>query len=330
VSTAVPHATRKFARFAALSATLLTVLGGIAQTASADTSRGATSPSPSAQTATQTVLSASSDTVGPGGSVKVTATVYPGIFVTPSGGVVFKDTTNKVRLGEVKPGKKCILTDQPCPLSITVRASRLKLGTNTITGTFTGDIAETGSSGSIQITRTRTATDQTVTTTCTQGETVCQTPTDTSVDGTASASIVTFGGITAPTETISLSFQPTELPCSTPATGDPLVFSSTNAPNSKIVTYTVFGAAADVANAAYGTAGNICLGSTAPFVTKGFTPPVLVDGLYYGLLPACDPNVVVPPCLEPATFTPAGEDGPSQDEYTEDAIVTASDPRMGH
>ena len=330
MSFAVPYATRRIARLAALSATWLAVLGGVAQAASAHTTgAGTTSPAPAVLTPTQTVLTAPTDTVGPGGSVKVTATVYPGIFVTPTGGVTFTDDTTHTRLGKVSPGRKCLLlSSDPCPMSITIHAARLKPGANTITGTYSGGIAETGSSDSIVITRVKT--NPTVTTTCAQGETQCQTSTDTSIDGTASASIATFGEITAPTETISLSFQTTELPCSTPDTGDALVFSSTNAPNSKIVTYTVFGTAADVANAAYGAAGNICLGSTQPFVTKGFIPPVFVDGLYYGLLPACSPDYVVPPCLEPATFTPAGEEGPPEDEYVEDAIVTAADPRMTH
>ncbi len=324
MSIAVTHVTRRIAGFAAASATLLAVAGGVAQQASADTTpNSAATPIP-----TQTVLTASSDTIGLTGSVRITATVYPGIIVTPSGGVTFRNATTHSRLGTVKPGRKCLLSNAPCPMSITVRASRFRLGANTITANYSGDIGETPSSDSMVITKG--TSDPTVTTTCTAGETQCQTPTDTSVDGTAAASIVTFGDITAPTETISLSFQTTPLPCSTPETGDALVFSSTNAPNSKIVTYTVFGTAADVANAAYGTAGNICLGSTEPFITKGFTPPVLVDGLYYGLLPACAPNNVVPPCLQPATFTPAGEGGPPQDEYAENAIVTAADPRMTH
>lgn len=326
MSIAVTHATRRMARFAAISASLLAVLGGAAQAASARTP-----PAPASaatQTQTQTVLTASSDTVGTTGSVRLTATVYPGIIVTPSGGVTFRNATTHSRLGTVKPGRKCLLYEAPCAISITVKASRFKLGANLITANYSGDIAETPSSDSIVITKT--ATDPTVTTTCTAGEQQCVTPTDTSIDGTAAASIATFGDITAPAETISLSFQTTELPCSTPQTGDALIFSSTNAPGQKVVTYTVFGTAADIANAAYGTAGNICLGSTEPFITKGFTPPVLVDGLYYGLLPACAPNDVVPPCLEPATFTPAGEGGPPQDEYSETALVTAADPRMTH
>jgi hypothetical protein len=322
VSIAMTHTTRGVARLAAVSATLLAVLGGVAQSASAH----ATSATIANQTQTQTVLTASSDTIGTTGSVKLTATVYPGIIVTPSGGVTFRNATTHARLGMVKPGKKCLLSNAPCPMSLTVKAGRFKLGPNTITAAYSGDIAETPSSDSLVITKGDT--NPTVTTTCTQGQTQCTTPTDSSIDGTASASISTFGDITAPTETISLSFQTGELPCSTPDTGDALVFSSTNAPNSKIVSYTVFGTAADVANAAYGTAGNICLGSTAPFITEGFTPPVFVDGLYYGLLPACAPNDVVPPCLEPATFTEGSEGG--QDEYAENAIVTAADPRMTH
>jgi hypothetical protein len=314
---AVPHATRRIARFAAVSATLLTVLGGVAQAASAETD-------------TQTVLTATTQTVGPGGSVRITATVYPGIFVTPSGAVTFKNTTTNSRLGKVQPGRKCLLTSDPCPMSITVRANRLKLGPNTITGAYSGDIAETPSSDSIVITRTKTATNPTVTTTCQTGDPDCETGTDTSVDGTASGQISTFNTVGA-TETISVSFQTTELPCSTPATGDPLVFSSTNAPSEKFVTYSVFGTAADIANQAYGTEGNVCFGSPEQFITKGFTPPVLgPDGLYYGLLPECSSNEVVPPCVESASFQPGGEGGPSEDEYTENVVVTAADPRISN
>lgn len=315
MSFAVPHATRRIARFAALSATVLTVLGGVAQAASAETD-------------TQTVLTATTQTVGPGGSVRITATVYPGIFVTPSGAVTFKDTTTHTRLGKVQPGRSCLLTSEPCAMSITVHANRLKLGPNTITGAYSGDIGETPSSDSIVITRTKTATNPTVTTTCQTGDPDCETSTDTSIDGTAAAQISTFNTVGA-TETISLSFQTTELPCSTPATGDPLVFSSTNSPSEKIVTYSVFGAAADIADQAYGTEGNVCYGSPVTFITKGFVPPVLgSDGLYYGLLPECSSTEVVPPCTEAASFQSGDEGG--EDQYTQTVIVTADDPRMSH
>lgn len=256
----------------------------------------------------------------------LTAAVFPGIFVVPPASVVFTDTTTGTTLGTAKVTKKCVLIKNQCMLSITVPATSLAEGPNTISGAYSGGLGTLPSSGSVVVTRTDS--NPTVTTTCPAGSSQCVTPVDGSVDGTAEATIGTF--TTNPeNETISVSFQTGELPCSTPDTGDPVVFSSTNAPSSKIVTYTVFGTAADIANAAYGTAGNICYGSPEQFITKGFNPPVLgPDGEYYGLLPACASNDVVPPCTEPASFQLGGEDG--EDEYTQMAVVTAADPKMGH
>lgn len=271
-------------------------------------------------------MSASPSTVATGDTVKLTAAVFPGIFVVPPASVVFTDTTTQTILGTVKVTKNCVLIKKQCMLSITVPATSLAEGANTITGAYSGGLGTLPSSGSVVVTRTDS--NPTVTTTCAAGSPQCVTPVDGSVDGTAEATIGTFT-TNSENETISVSFQTTELPCSTPDTGDPLVFSSTNAPSEKIVTYSVFGTAADLANDAYGTAGNICYGSPEQFLTKGFTPPVLgPDGDYYGLLPACVSNHVVPPCTEPASFQPGGED--SEDEYTQTVVVTADDPRMGH
>lgn len=326
MSIAVPHVIRRTAGLAAISVTLLTVLGGTPAASARTTGVGGLIAAP-VMTPTQTVLSASSLTVGLTGSVKVTATVYPGIFVTPGGSVTFTDSTAHSTLGTVKPGRRCLLASAPCPLSIRVRADRLKKGANTIIGSYSGDISEEPSSGSIVITRGAT-TNPTVTTTCPAGSSSCATPTDDSADGTAAASIETLAP-NGQTETISLSFQTTELPCSTPDTGDPVVFSSTNAPSEKFLTYTVFGSAADIADNDYGTEGNVCLGSTQLFVTKGFAPPVLgPDGLYYGLLPECNSEDVVPPCIESASFQ-AGDD-PAEDQYTENVVVTAADPRASN
>jgi len=325
VSIAVPHATRRIARFAALSATLLTALGGVAQAASAATPSKTKPGPPPTKYATQTTVTASPSTVASGDTVTLTAAVYPGIFVVTPASVVFTDTTTGTTLGTAKVTKKCVLIKQECMLSITVPATSLAEGANTITGAYSGGLGTLPSSGSTVVTRTDS--NPTVTTTCQAGSPQCVTPVDTSVDGTAAATIGTFTE-NSQTETISVSFQTTELPCSTPGTGDPVVFSSTNAPSSKLVTYTVLGTAADIANDLYGTEGNVCLGSTEPFITKGFTPPVLVDGLYYGLLPDCVPSNIVPPCADPATFQSGGESG--EDQYTQPAVVTANDPKYGH
>jgi hypothetical protein len=309
-----------------ISVTLLTALGGVAHTASAATSSKTHPAPPPSKTASNTTLTASPSTVATGDTVTLTAAVFPGIFVVPPASVVFTDTTTQTTLGTATVKKKCVLIKNECMLSITVPATSLAEGANSITGSYSGGLGTLPSSGTVIVTRTDS--NPTVTTTCEAGSSQCVTPVDNSVDGTAAATIGTFT-TNSQDETISVSFQTDELPCSTPDTGDPLVFSSTNAPSSKIVTYTVFGTAADIANAAYGTAGNICFGSPEKFITKGFGPPVLgSDGLYYGLLPECSPNEVVPPCAESASFQAGGEDG--EDEYTQTAVVTANDPRMGH
>jgi hypothetical protein len=324
---------------AAISVIALAMLGTVAQEASAhSTSLGSQHPT-ARGIRTLTILRASPKTVSSGGSVAITATVSPGFLVAPWATVTFMDVTNRTSLGIAGPDRRCFLIPRGCPMTITIPASDLAPGANRITGTYSGDIVEAPSHGSVVVTYTNS--DPTVTTTCPAGSSSCQTGTDVSEDGTASASMTTSGTATG-TETLSLSFQTTELPCSTQGTGDPVVFSATNAPSEKSVTYTIFGTPADIANQDYGDAGNICLGSTQPFTTAGGTPAVLTDGLYYGLLPECEtPEITadtrsdsssndVPPCVEYATFTPSSEGGPPLDEYTEYFVVTAADPRASN
>jgi hypothetical protein len=328
VQIVVPHGTRRTARVAIVTASLLVAAGGVAPVAFAKQS-GLGPPPPPPPITTQTGLTASPGTVATDRSVKITATVSPGIVVTPSGSVIFTDTTTGTRLGTVKPGRRCLLVKGPCAVRISVRGSRLAPGPNTITGAYSGDIVELPSSGSVIVTRSDS--NPTVVTTCPAGSPFCITNTDTSVDGTADALIATYE-TTQATETLSVSFQTTELPCSTPDTGDPVVFSSTNAPSEKYVTYDVYGTAADIANEAYGTAGNICYESPELFITKDYRPPILgPDGEYYGLLPSCAQVGDAPPCIESASFQEGGQpDGPSEDEYTENVIVTAADPRISN
>jgi hypothetical protein len=175
----------------------------------------------------------------------------------------------------------------------------------------------------------------------------CSTPFVSSGDGSSAAQI-SSPGPTSGTESIDISFNTEQAPCSDPGTGDTLIFSTINAGGYKSVEFDVFGGAADKAFADHPN-GQLCLGSPTPFTTASGTQAQLgPDGLYYGLLPICNtvpqpgaryqralsassptPPLNVP-CLESASYTPAAQSPSGVSELTTDFVVSASDPRATH
>jgi hypothetical protein len=322
------RSSRSLAACAVTTSLMLVVLGALA-------SPGWAAPGPPhapPRLPTQTVLTSSASSVTTGQSVTVSATLHPGLLVTSYGSVTFTDTTNDTVLGTVKPATRCLFSFKPCVVTITIPASSLANGPNTIVGTYSGDIVEAPSSGQIVITANLGA--PTTTTTCAGGDGgYCDTTLLTSPDGTTSADIFTSDPTTG-SETISVSFTTVPLPCSTsPLEGDVLVFSATNAGSYKQITYSVSGAAADDLNDDYPDGDHVCYESPNEFTTLGGTPAPESGGEYYGLLPTCiDVGEGTPaanePCIDSTNFyygeTPGG------DTYTDQFETDAADPRASN
>jgi hypothetical protein len=294
---------------------------------------------------TTTTLVASPNAVDPSGSTTLTASVRPGLLVGPIGNIKFTDTTNGAALGTVKPKLTCLLRPQPCVATLTVPASALAAGDNTIVAAYSGGLFTKPSSGSADV---FVGTQNT----CQSGSGQCTTSASSS-DGSTSTTITS----TAPssgTETVQAFFDTETLPCAKVGAGDTLVYSVTNpGGQTKTVTLVLTGAAADQEHQLDpGDFGNVCFGATAPFETNtGGQATQGPDGLFYGNLPLCDDqdgdndndngesggNLVVPagtfPCINFAnaqedtwaTYTPASENTPST--YTESFTTTASDPK---
>lgn len=294
---------------------------------------------------THTTLVAAPSVIDSSGSTTLTASVRPGLLVGPIGNVKFTDTTNGAVLGTVKPKLACLLHLQPCVATITVQASALAAGDNTIVAAYSGGLFTKPSSGSADV---FVGTQNT----CQAGSGDCSTTT-TSGDGSTSSTIDT----TAPSagaETVQAFFDTETLPCAKVGAGDTLVYSVTNAGGeTKTVTLVLTGAAADQEHQLDpNDFGNVCFGSPTTFETNTGGQAVQgSDGLFYGNLPLCDDgdgdddmangesggNVVLPvgtyPCINFvnaredtwATYTPASEGNPST--YTESFTTTASDPK---
>jgi hypothetical protein len=292
---------------------------------------------------TTTTLVASPSAVGPSDSTTLTASVRPGGFVGPLGNIKFTDTTSGAALGTVMPKLTCLLRREPCVATITVPASALAPGDNTIVAAYSGGLFTKPSSGSADV---FVGTQNT----CQSGTGSCST-TATSSDGSTSTTIDTTPPSSG-TETVTAFFDNEVLPCKTVGGGDTLVYSVTNpGGDTKTVTLTLFGTAADQEHALDpNSTGNVCFGAPSTFQTA--TPGMMAtqgpDGLFYGDLPLCDDNdgdddfangesdgkVTIPggtgPCINFvnasedtwATFTPG-----STDTYTESFTTTASDPK---
>jgi hypothetical protein len=292
---------------------------------------------------TNTTLSASPSAIDPTGSTTLTASVRPGLLVGPLGNVTFTDSNNGAVLGTIKPKLDCLLHLQPCVATLTVSASALAAGHNTIVAAYSGGLFTKPSSGSADV---FVGTQNT----CQPGSGDCTT-TATSSDGLTSGTIDTTPPGTG-TETVQAFFSPETPPCQVVGSGQTLVYSVNNpGGTTKTVTLTFFGVAADAENKLAGRFGNVCFGSPTSFTTDG--PPVVQgsDGLLYGDLPRCDDedgdndnnnnesggHLVVPagafPCINFvnarddtwATYTPASGSTPST--YTESFTTTLDDPK---
>lgn len=319
------RSSRSLAACAVTTSVMLVVLGALA-------SPGWAAPGPPhapPRLPTQTVLTSSASSVTTGQSVTVSATLHPGLLVTSYGSVTFTDTTNHTVLGTVKPATRCLFSFKPCVVTITIPVSSLANGPNTIVGTYSGDIIEAPSSGQIVITANL---GPPPTTTCASAASgFCDTGTVTSPDGTTGADILTSNP-TAGSETISISFTTVPLPCSTsPLEGDVLVFSATNAGSYKLITYRVYGAAADALSDSDGD--HLCYESPNAFTTLAGTPAPESGGEYYGLLPVCAGEgegtpATNDPCIDSSTFYPGAT--PSGNTYTDTFETTAADPRASN
>ncbi len=101
--------------------------------------------------ATTTTVAASPSVIGTSGSTTLTASIRPGFLIGPLGNVAFTDSNNGAALGTVKPGLQCILRAQPCIATVTVQASVLAAGDNTIVAAYSGGILTKPSSGSTDV-----------------------------------------------------------------------------------------------------------------------------------------------------------------------------------
>jgi hypothetical protein len=298
--------------------------------------------------ATTTTLTATPSVVAPSGSTTLTATIRPGFLIGPLGKVKFTDSNNGAALGTVKPGLQCILRAQPCIATLTVQASVLAGGDNTIVAAYSGGIFTKPSSGSTDV---FVGTENNCT-----GSGECSTSA-TSSDGSTTTTI-NSPPPSSGTETVQAAFTTQAPPCPTVGSGDTLIYTVTNAPNTgtKTVTLTLTGAAADSEheNTDPDSFGNVCFGSPTSFATENGTADggmavMGTDGLYYGNLPLCDDGdgdndytngdsggrtvVNAPPCInnvDPvadtwSSYTPASGSTPST--YTEKFTTTASDPK---
>jgi Bacterial Ig-like domain (group 3) len=299
---------------------------------------------------TTTTLVASPNSISSSGSTTLTASVRPGLLVGPIGNVKFTDSTNGALLGTVKPKLECLLKLQPCVATITVSASALAPGSNTIVADYSGGLFTKPSSGSATV---FVGTQKT----CQAGSGDCSTSA-TSSDGSTSTTIDTQAP-GAGAETVQAFFDNETPPCATVGAGDTLVYSVTNpGGTTKTVTLTLTGAAADQEHQLDPESlGNVCFETTTPFTTNDGSQSTLgPDGLYFGNLPLCDDqdgdndndsdeppgqapghHLVVPagsfPCINFvdaeadtwATYTPASGNTPST--YTESFTTTAGDPK---
>lgn len=336
-----PDKTRVRRRLVLIASTTVIAIAGLGATAAPSMA--------DIRLATTTTATASPSVVDPSGSTTLTASIRPGFFVGPLGNVMFTDSNNGAALGTVKPGLQCILRLRPCIATLTVQASALAAGDNTIVAAYSGGIATKPSSGS---------TDVFVGTqnTCQSGGGQCIT-TATSSDGTTSTTI-NSPAPSSGTETVTAYFAPPTQPpdpCTTVGYGDTLVYTVTNAGGPKTVTLTLTGTAADQENQLVDpdSTGNVCFESPTQFVTQNSTAAggeatIGPDGLYYGNLPLCDDGdgdndfadtgkTVVPagayPCIN---FVNAEEDtwatytagsGSTPSTYTESFTTTATDPK---
>ena len=335
------HQTRAGRRLVLIASTTVIAIAGLGATAAPSMA--------DIRVATTTTVTASPSVVDPSGSTTLTATIRPGFLIGPLGNVKFTDSNSGAALGTVKPGLQCILRAQPCIATLTVKASVLAAGDNTIVAAYSGGIFTKPSSGSTDV---FVGTEHTC-----PSSGPCITSA-TSSDDTTSTTINSPTPSSGPPETVQTAFTTQPLPCQTVGYGDTLIYTVTNpGAGTKTVTLTLMGSAADSEHDTTdpNSTGNVCFGSPTPFVTQngtagGGTAVLGSDGLYYGNLPLCDDGdgdndfdetgktVVAAdayPCINYmnseadtwATYTNGSSNTPSTSTYTEKFTTTASDPK---
>ena len=273
------HLTRARRRLVLFASTTVIAVAGLSAIASP-------SMATDFRVATTTTLVASPTTIGTSGSVTLTANILPGFLIGPLGNVKFIDSTNGVLLGTIQPKLQCILRRAPCVATLTVSASALAGGSNTIVAAYSGGLFTKPSSGSANVFAGTQTTCQPGTVSCTASATSSDGSTSTTINSAAPASGV---------ETVQAFFDTETPPCAVVGAGDTLVYSVTNpGAGTKTVTLTLNGQAAIDENTKFDpfSVGNVCFGSPKPFTTAADQPAVLntADGLYYGNLPDCDDN----------------------------------------
>jgi hypothetical protein len=332
------HLTRARRRLVFIASTTVIAIAALGATAS---------PSMAGiRVATTTTVTASPSVVDPSGSTTLTASILPGFLIGPLGNVKFTDSTNGAVLGTIKPGLQCILRRGPCIAMLTVQASVLAAGDNTIVAAYSGGIFTKPSSGSTDV---FVGTENNCPS---SGQCITSA---TSSDGSTSTTINSPTPSSGPPETVQTAFSTQTLPCATVGYGDTLIYTLTNpGAGTKTVMLTLTGSPADQENNKFGSLGNVCFASPSSFVTDngtamgGSATLNAADGLYYGNLPLCDDGdgdddyqetgrTVVSagtyPCINYvnaqqdtwATYTPASGSTPST--YTESFTTTASDPK---
>ncbi len=244
--------TRARRRLVLIASTTLLAIAGLGATAAPSMA--------DFRVATTTTVTASPSVVDPSGSTTLTASILPGFLIGPLGNVKFTDSNNGAVLGTIKPKLQCILRKEPCIATLTVQASVLAAGDNTIVAAYSGGIATKPSSGS---------TDVLVGTqnTC-AGSGQCNTSA-TSSDGSTSTTI-SSPPPSSGTETVQAFFTTQTLSCTKVGFGDTLVYTVTNpGAGIKTVTLTLTGSAADQEHQLDPQSlGNVCFGSTSPFETS--------------------------------------------------------------
>ncbi len=294
---------------------------------------------------TTTTLVASPNAIDSSASVTLTASILPGFLVGPLGNVKFTDSTNGATLGTIKPKLQCLLRREPCVATITVPASTLAPGSSTVVANYSGGLFTKPSSGSANV---FVGTQNT----CQAGSGTCST-TVTSSDTNATIDTTSPG---TGTETVQAFFdnEPLSSLCKTVGAGHTLVYSVTNpGGDTKKVTLTLTGTAADAEFALAGLFGNVCFGSPTSFTTDSGDPATFnpADSLYYGNLPLCDDQdldndntddesgghlVLLPGAFPCINFVDAAADtwatytmgsGSTPSTYMESFTTTADDPK---
>ncbi len=251
------------------------------------TTLGLSSSSAAGILPTTTTVVTSGNPALAGSQVTFTATVkILGINlgpITPKGTVTFTYGTTSV----TKPVSSCIILLTQCTASATMTALPESASPTTVTAKYNGDLLAKPSTGSLSQ-QTNDPVD------CLAAE-FCDAYL-TAANESASMYVDTDGN-GAGNYQLEMSFQSAPLSCTTAGTGDTGVFNVTDSQVTKMVEYTVYGAAAT----RIGSSSRVCWFSDQPFTTASGAPAAPVSGGFEGLLPLCfpgDDSSNPAPCVE--------------------------------